>query len=167
MADFFDRAVKIAQGVKKETGPKIKDFRCALCCGLCWMMVAAGRLLSLKRFVYTTPSPPYTHPNTTTTPKPTTTATHTEHHKHTTCTPTHGRHTHIPNTKHLITPKTHIQHPTPKKHTQRGAGGRAGEVSRAGAAPAGRGRLCQDLPHRRVLRREEGGGGVWGLWGGK
>jgi glycine hydroxymethyltransferase len=27
---FFDRAVKIAQAIKKETGPKVKDFRAAL-----------------------------------------------------------------------------------------------------------------------------------------
>lgn len=30
MGHFFDRAVKIAQEIKKETGPKIKDFKEAL-----------------------------------------------------------------------------------------------------------------------------------------
>lgn len=30
VADFFDRSVKVAQAIKKETGPKIKDFRCVL-----------------------------------------------------------------------------------------------------------------------------------------
>ena len=68
---------------------------------------------------------------------------------------THPKHK---NTKHVNT------HPT-TKHTQRGAGGRAGEVPRAGAAPAGRDRLCQGLPYRRVLMRKKGGFGVWGGWG--
>lgn len=30
VAEFFDRAVKITTAIKKETGPKIKDFRAAL-----------------------------------------------------------------------------------------------------------------------------------------
>jgi hypothetical protein len=30
VAEFFDRAVKITSAIKKETGPKIKDFRAAL-----------------------------------------------------------------------------------------------------------------------------------------
>ena len=30
MAEFFDRSVKIAQTIKKDTGNKIKDFRAAL-----------------------------------------------------------------------------------------------------------------------------------------
>ncbi|CAN0135963.1 unnamed protein product [Phaeothamnion confervicola] len=33
VAKFFDRAVTIAQAVKKETGPKIKDFRAKLAAG--------------------------------------------------------------------------------------------------------------------------------------
>jgi len=30
VAEFFDRSVKIAQSIKKDTGAKIKDFRAAL-----------------------------------------------------------------------------------------------------------------------------------------
>lgn len=30
VADFFDRAVEIAQTLKQQTGPKLKDFKAAL-----------------------------------------------------------------------------------------------------------------------------------------
>lgn len=41
VADFFDRSVKIAQAIKKETGPKIKDFRCVFGFSLCDALVLA------------------------------------------------------------------------------------------------------------------------------
>jgi hypothetical protein len=37
VAEFFDRGVKIAQAIKADTGPKIKDFRCAHTHTCTWM----------------------------------------------------------------------------------------------------------------------------------